>query len=152
MIIEHHHNLIVFEVMTETGVFLGWVRDMKCNLRERTTFIITAYPNLHPAFDKIVSTCEVSVNEVYSIHENRLIVFEGTEERLNQLTTGILDRFGWAKPPWKQIAEEDCYRISTGFNTKRFGDDDDYIGGVSPSPRPRTPKPSPKTNDAEAWP
>ena len=125
---------------------------MKCNLRDRTTFIITSYPNIHPVFDNIFSTYEVSVNEVYSINENRLIVFEGTQERLNQLTIGILERFGWAKPPWKQIPEEFYYHMSTTFNSKRFGDDDDYIGGVSPSPRPRTPKPSPKTDDAEAWP
>ncbi|BDI19965.1 hypothetical protein ANSO36C_57670 [Nostoc cf. commune SO-36] len=36
-----------------------------------------------------------------------MIVFEGAEERVNQLTTGLLERLGIGKAPWERDAEEE---------------------------------------------
>jgi hypothetical protein len=49
----------------------------------------------------------LSIDEVVSTGPSRLIVFEGAEERVNQLTVGVLERLGIGKAPWERDAEEE---------------------------------------------
>jgi hypothetical protein len=57
--------------------------------------------------DQFLSTYELSIDEVVSTGPSRLIVFEGAEERVNQLTVGVLERLGIGKAPWERDAEEE---------------------------------------------
>jgi hypothetical protein len=74
--------------------------------------------------DQVVSTYELSVDEVVSSGPDRLIVFEGSEERLMQLSVGVLERLGIGSPPWER-EEEDSYvapvradnQLGTGLRT-----------------------------------
>jgi sporulation protein YlmC with PRC-barrel domain len=103
-------RLINSEVVTETGEPLGRVRDFQFNLEDgKITSIIIAslgYPQIP---DQIISTYELPIEEVVSSGPNRLIVFEGAQEHLNQLTVGILERLGIGKPVWEREEEQAYY-------------------------------------------
>jgi sporulation protein YlmC with PRC-barrel domain len=99
--------LVNSEVITETGEPLGRVRDFQFNLDDgKVSSIIIAslgYPQIP---DQLISTYELSMEEVISSGPNRLIVFEGAEERLTQLTVGVLERLGIGRPAWEKQEEE----------------------------------------------
>jgi sporulation protein YlmC with PRC-barrel domain len=105
---EAYTNLINCEVITETGDMLGKVRGFKFNCDDgRLTSIIIAALGLPLIPDNVISTYEFSIDEVVSSGPNRLIVFEGSEERLEQLSVGFLERIGLGKAPWE---DEYSYR------------------------------------------
>jgi hypothetical protein len=52
------------------------------------------------------------MEEVVSSGPDRLIVFEGAEEKLSQLTVGLLERIGIGKAPWERD-EDDVYVTPT---------------------------------------
>jgi sporulation protein YlmC with PRC-barrel domain len=105
---EAYTNLINCEVITETGDLLGKVRGFKfsCDDGKLTTIIIAAI-GLPLIPDNVISTYEFSIDEVVSTGPNRLMVFQGCEERLEQLSVGFLERIGLGKAPWE---DEYSYR------------------------------------------
>jgi sporulation protein YlmC with PRC-barrel domain len=105
---EAYTNLINCEVITETGDMLGKVRGFKFSCDDgKLTSIIIAAIGLPLIPDQVISTYEFSIDEVVSSGPNRLIVFEGSEERLEQLSVGFLERIGLGKAPWE---DEYSYR------------------------------------------
>ncbi|WP_373538413.1 PRC-barrel domain-containing protein [Chamaesiphon sp.] len=105
---ENYTNLIGCEVITETGDMLGKVRGFKFNCDDgQLTSIIIAAIGLPLIPDNVISTYEFSIDEVVSSGPNRLMVFEGCEERLDQLSVGFLERIGLGKAPWE---DEYSYR------------------------------------------
>ena len=105
---EAYTNLINCEVITETGDMLGKVRGFKFSCDDgKLTSIIIAAIGLPLIPDNVISTYEFSIDEVVSSGPNRLIVFEGSEERLEQLSVGFLERIGLGKAPWE---DEYSYR------------------------------------------
>ncbi|MBF2075288.1 MAG: PRC-barrel domain-containing protein [Synechococcales cyanobacterium C42_A2020_086] len=111
--VEAYSNLINSEVITETGELLGKVRGFKFNVQEgQVVSIVIASIGLPQIPDQLISTYELSMDEVVSSGPDRLIVFEGAEEKLNQLTVGLLERIGIGKPPWDRD-EEDEYITPT---------------------------------------
>ncbi len=105
---ENYTNLINCEVITETGDMLGKVRGFKFSCDDgKLTSIIIAAIGLPLIPDNVISTYEFSIDEVVSSGPNRLIVFEGSEERLEQLSVGFLERIGLGKAPWE---DEYSYR------------------------------------------
>jgi len=107
--IEALTGLINCEVITEDGEMLGRVRDFQFNMEDgKVASLIIAswgYPQIP---DQVISTYELPIEEIVSSGPNRIIVFEGAEERLSQLTVGLLERIGIGKPPWEK-EEEDLY-------------------------------------------
>jgi sporulation protein YlmC with PRC-barrel domain len=105
---ENYTNLIGCEVITETGDMLGKVRGFKFSCDDgKLTSIIIAAIGLPLIPDNVISTYEFSIDEVVSSGPNRLMVFEGCEERLEQLSVGFLERIGLGKAPWE---DEYSYR------------------------------------------
>jgi sporulation protein YlmC with PRC-barrel domain len=99
---EAYTSLVNCEVITETGDMLGKVRGFKFSCENgRLTSIIIASLGLPLIPDQVISTYELSIDEVVSSGPNRLIVIEGTEERLDQLSVGFLERIGLGKAPWE---------------------------------------------------
>ncbi|MBW4473200.1 MAG: PRC-barrel domain-containing protein [Stenomitos rutilans HA7619-LM2] len=123
--VESYSSLINCEVVTETGELLGKVRGFKFDIDNgKVTSLILASIGLPLIPDQVVSTYELSVDEVVSSGPDRLIVFEGSEERLLQLSVGVLERLGIGTPPWERD-EEDTYvapvradnQLGTGLRT-----------------------------------
>ncbi|WP_017652546.1 PRC-barrel domain-containing protein [Fortiea contorta] len=106
--VETLSNLINWEVITETGEVLGKVRGFKFNGETgKLHSIVIASFGLPQIPEQVLSTYEFSVDEIVSTGPSRLIVFEGAEERINQLTVGVLERLGIGKAPWDRDAEEE---------------------------------------------
>lgn len=112
--IDIYSPLINSEVITETGEPLGKVRDFQFNLetgKVETIIIATlGYPQIP---DQLISTYELSVEEIVSSGPNRIIVFEGCEERLTQMTVGVLEKLGIGRPPWEKDDDEMYYAPTT---------------------------------------
>ncbi|HEY9809347.1 MAG TPA: PRC-barrel domain-containing protein [Halomicronema sp.] len=108
--VDAYSALIGSEVITETGEMLGKVRGFKFNQETGTVLsLIIASFGIPLIPDQVVSTYELPIEEIVSSGPNRLIVFEGAEERLIQLTVGVLERLGIGQPPWEREEEEVYY-------------------------------------------
>ncbi len=117
--VEIYSILINCEVITETGEMLGRVRGFKFDTETgKVTSLIIASIGVPQIPDRIagfetISTYELPIDEIVSSGPNRLIVFEGSEERLVQLTVGVLERLGIGRAPWERDEEEEYYRPTT---------------------------------------
>ncbi|MBE9177696.1 PRC-barrel domain-containing protein [Oculatella sp. LEGE 06141] len=119
--VEAFSKLISSEVITETGELLGKVRGFKFDVNDgKVVSLIIASIGLPQIPDQVVSTYELSMDEVVSSGPDRLIVFEGAEDKLVQLTVGVLERLGIGKPPWERDEEEDYYVMPTSTD-KQLG-------------------------------
>jgi sporulation protein YlmC with PRC-barrel domain len=108
--VELYNKLITCEVITETGEPLGKVRDFQFNTDDgRVSSIIIASIGIPQIPEQLISTYELSMDEVVSAGPDRLIVYEGAEDRINQLTVGVLERLGIGRPLWEKD-EEEYYR------------------------------------------
>jgi len=92
---EIYSSLINSEVITESGELLGKVRGFKFDVDDgKVTSLIIASIGLPLIPDQVVSTYELPIEEIVSSGPDRLIVFEGSEDRLIQLSVGVLERLG----------------------------------------------------------
>jgi sporulation protein YlmC with PRC-barrel domain len=111
--IDLYSLVINSEVVTETGEPLGKVRDFQFNLEngELTSLTIASlgYPQIP---EQLISTYELLVEEIVSSGPNRIIVFEGAEERLTQITEGVLEKLGIGRPAWEKD-DDDLYYTPT---------------------------------------
>lgn len=111
--IDAYSSLINSEVLTENGELLGRVRGFKFDPDDgKISSLILASLGLPQIPDQIISTYELPVEEIVSSGPNRLIVFEGSQDRLMQLTVGLMERIGIGKPPWARD-EEDEFNFPT---------------------------------------
>lgn len=113
-------TIINSEVVTETGELLGKIRGFKFdpNTGELTGLILAAVGlPLIPA--QIISTYELPIDEIVSSGPDRIIVFEGAEERVNQITVGLMERLGLSSPPWE--SELDDYIPTTTPTSNQLG-------------------------------
>ena len=104
--VEAYSTLINCEVITETGEPLGRVRGYRFNTENgKLLSLIIASVGIPQIPDQMISTYELAIEEIVSSGPERLIVFEGSEERLQQLSVGVLERLGLGEAPWNK--EED---------------------------------------------
>ncbi|MEQ9548922.1 MAG: PRC-barrel domain-containing protein [Coleofasciculus sp. G3-WIS-01] len=112
--VDAYSTLINSEVITETGELLGRVRGFKFSVEDgKVASLIIASLGLPQIPDQVISTYELPIEEIVSSGPDRLIVFEGAQERLIQLTVGILERMGIGNPPWEREEEEGYYAPTT---------------------------------------
>jgi sporulation protein YlmC with PRC-barrel domain len=108
--IELYSKLIKCEVVTETNQPLGRVRDFQFDADDGKLLAITiASIGIPQIPDQLVSTYELSIDDVVTSGPDRLIVFEGSEERLTQVTVGLLERIGLGEPIWARKEEQGYY-------------------------------------------
>jgi sporulation protein YlmC with PRC-barrel domain len=113
--VEAYSSLINSEVITETGELLGRVRSFKFDTETgKLVSLIIASLGIPQIPEQILSTYELPIDEIVSSGPNRLIVFEGSEERLRQLTVGILERIGLGQAPWDR--EQEGYSLPTAIS------------------------------------
>ncbi|MGJ3253756.1 MAG: PRC-barrel domain-containing protein [Elainellaceae cyanobacterium] len=109
--VDAYSSLINCEVITETGELLGKVRGFKFNNQDgKVASLLIAsigYPQIP---DQLISTYELAIDEVVSSGPDRLIVFENAEDKLTQVTVGVLERLGVGRPPWER--DEDDYYVA----------------------------------------
>jgi sporulation protein YlmC with PRC-barrel domain len=100
---DRYNSLVNCEVITESGDVLGKVRGFKFDVAtgKLASLMIASlgYP-LIP--DRVISTYELGIEEIVSSGPDRLIVLEGSEGRMKQITVGLLEQVGIGKPPWEK--------------------------------------------------
>ncbi|HEY9815668.1 MAG TPA: PRC-barrel domain-containing protein [Candidatus Obscuribacterales bacterium] len=110
--------LINSEVITETGELLGKVRGFKFNVNDgKVESLVIASLGIPLIPDQVISTYELSIEEVVSSGPDRLIVFEGAEEKMVQMTVGVLERLGIGRPPWDRDVD-DYYVMPTSTSNQ----------------------------------
>ena len=97
------NTVVNSEVITESGEVLGKVRGFKFDVvTGKVETIVVASVGLPQIPDQVVSTYELPVEEIVSTGPDRIIVFEGSEEKLVQLSVGLLERLGLGSAPWER--------------------------------------------------
>lgn len=142
-------RLVGSEVVTETGEFLGKVRDFEFAVAEgRISHLVIDSLGVPRIPSRFLSTYELSVDEVVSVGADKLIVFEGAEERLNQLSKGWLEAVGIGKPPWEREDDPNYLptpvsyenRLGSGSPTsserRKVRQEEDWDEPEIPAPRP----------------
>jgi sporulation protein YlmC with PRC-barrel domain len=100
---DRYNSLINCEVITETGEVLGKVRGFKFDVDTGKLASLTIATFGYPLIpDRVLSTYELPIEEIVSSGPDRLIVYEGAEERLTQLTVGLLEQVGIGGAPWEK--------------------------------------------------
>jgi len=118
LITERYTPLINNEVVTESGEPLGKVRDFKFDPdpeKGDLLFLIVASIGNPIIPASLISTYELDVNEIIAVGRDRIIVTEGMEDRMTQLSKGLLERLGLGKAPWEDDFEDDYMPPSTSI-------------------------------------
>jgi sporulation protein YlmC with PRC-barrel domain len=110
---ERYTKVINCQVITEAGEQLGRVLGFSFDIEtgELATLVIGAV-GVPLLGEGVLSTWELTVEEIVSSGPDRIIVFEGAEEKLKQLGTGLLEKLGIGGPSWEQEERE---RFRTGM-------------------------------------
>ena len=108
-------SIVNSEVITESGEVLGRVRGFKFNvITGKLETLVVASLGLPQIPDQVVSTYELPVEEIVSTGPDRIIVFEGSEEKLVQLSVGLLERLGLGSAPWERgLSDGAMMRVSS---------------------------------------
>lgn len=103
-------KVINCQVITESGAQLGRVLGFSFDVEtgELTTLVIGAL-GVPLLGEGVLSTWEMPVGEIVSSGTDRIIVYEGSEEKLKQLGTGLLEKLGIGGSGWEQ-EERERYR------------------------------------------
>ncbi len=104
---ERYSKVINCQVITESGDQLGRVLGFSFDIEtgELTTLVIGAI-GVPLLGEGVLSTWEMPVGEVVSSGPDRIIVYEGAEEKLKQLGTGLLEKLGIGGSGWEQEERE----------------------------------------------
>lgn len=107
---DRYSKVINCQVITEAGQQLGRVLGFSFDIEtgELTTLVIGAL-GVPLLGEGVLSTWELPVEEIVSSGPDRIIVYEGADEKLKQLGTGLLEKLGIGGPSWEQ-EERDRYR------------------------------------------
>jgi len=107
---ERYSKVINCQVVTESGAQLGRVLGFSFDIEtgELTTLVIGAL-GVPLLGEGVLSTWELAVGEIVSSGSDRIIVYEGAEEKLKQLGTGLLEKLGIGGSSWEQ-EERDRFR------------------------------------------
>jgi sporulation protein YlmC with PRC-barrel domain len=107
---DRYSKVINCQVITEAGDQLGRVLGFSFDIEtgELATMVIGAL-GIPLLGEGVLSTWELPVEEIVSSGTDRIIVYEGAEDKLKQLGSGLLEKLGIGGPSWEQ-EERDRYR------------------------------------------
>ncbi|MDJ0649118.1 MAG: PRC-barrel domain-containing protein [Xenococcaceae cyanobacterium MO_188.B19] len=148
--IEAYNKLINCEVVTEANQPLGRVRDFQFDQENGKVYSITiASLGIPQIPEQFLSTYELSMDDVVTSGPNRLIVFEGSEERLTQITVGLLERLGIGRAPWDN--EEQGYYPPTIEATNQLPTGAPVRPPIATPIQTRTPNREEERWDEDQW-
>nr|WP_320677679.1 PRC-barrel domain-containing protein [Prochlorococcus sp. MIT 1300] len=109
---ERYSRVINCQVITESGEQLGRVLGFSFDIEtgELTTLVMGAL-GVPLLGEGVLSTWEIPVEEVVSSGVDRIIVYEGAEEKLKQLNSGFLEKLGVGGSSWEE-QERERYRVN----------------------------------------
>jgi sporulation protein YlmC with PRC-barrel domain len=108
---DRYSKVINCQVITESGQVLGRVLGFSFDIEtgELVTLVVGAL-GVPLLAEGVLSTWELPVTEVVSSGSDRIIVYEGAEQKLKQLGTGLLEKMGIGGSSWER-EERERYRM-----------------------------------------
>ena len=99
---ERYGKVINCQVVTESGELLGRVLGFSFDIEtgELISLVMGAI-GVPLLGEGVLSTWEIPVEEIVSSGTDRIIVYEGAEEKLNQLSSGLLEKLGVGGSSWE---------------------------------------------------
>ena len=100
---ERFNKVINCQVITESGDQLGRVLGFSFDIEtgELLTLVMGAL-GVPLLGEGVLSTWEIPVDEIVSSGTDRIIVYEGAEDKLNQLSSGLLEKLGVGGSSWEE--------------------------------------------------
>lgn len=100
---ERYSRVINCQVITESGEQLGRVLGFSFDVEtgELVTLLIAAL-GVPVLANGVLSTWELGAAEVVSSGPDRIIVYEGAEEKLQQVSSGLLEKLGIGGESWER--------------------------------------------------
>ena len=109
---ERYSKLINCQVITESGEQLGRVLGFSFDIETGELIsLVTGAVGVPLLGEGVLSTWEIPVNEIVSSGTDRIIVYEGAEEKLKQLSSGLLEKIGVGGSAWDE-RENERYRVN----------------------------------------
>ena len=108
--------LIGCDVITEAGAFIGRVRDYEFDPEDGSVkrLIVDAW-GISAIPDDVISTYAVDVREVIDTGRERIMVEDGCEQRVEQLSVSLLQRLELSGTPWE---EEETFLQDPYYNNE----------------------------------
>jgi len=100
---ERYSRVINCQVITESGEQLGRVLGFSFDVEtgELVTLLIAAL-GVPVLANGVLSTWELGAAEIVSSGPDRIIVYEGAEEKLQQVSSGLLEKLGIGGESWER--------------------------------------------------
>ena len=100
---ERYSKVINCQVITESGQLLGRVLGFSFDIETGDLIsLVMGAVGVPLLGEGVLSTWEISVDEIVSSGTDRIIVYEGAEEKLNQLSSGLLEKLGVGGSSWEE--------------------------------------------------
>ncbi len=100
---ERYGKVINCQVITESGQLLGRVLGFSFDIETGDLIsLVMGAVGVPLLGEGVLSTWEISVDEIVSSGTDRIIVYEGAEEKLNQLSSGLLEKLGVGGSSWEE--------------------------------------------------
>ena len=99
---ERYGKIINCQVITESGQLLGRVLGFSFDIETGDLIsLVTGAIGVPLLGEGVLSTWEIPVEEIVSSGTDRIIVYEGAEDKLNQLNSGLLEKLGVGGSSWE---------------------------------------------------
>ena len=124
---DRYGKVINCQVITESGQLLGRVLGFSFDIEtgELISLVMGAI-GVPLLGEGVLSTWEIPVDEIVSSGTDRIIVYEGAEEKLNQLSSGLLEKLGVGGSSWDD-------REFTKFSSNLVPVENQLLSGVETS-------------------
>ena len=100
---ERYGKVINCQVITESGQLLGRVLGFSFDIETGDLIsLVMGAVGVPLLGEGVLSTWEIPVEEIVSSGTDRIIVYEGAEEKLKQLSSGILEKLGVGGSSWDE--------------------------------------------------
>ena len=100
---ERYGNVINCQVITESGQLLGRVLGFSFDIETGDLIsLVMGAVGVPLLGEGVLSTWEIPVDEIVSSGTDRIIVYEGAEDKLNQLSSGLLEKLGVGGSSWEE--------------------------------------------------
>jgi len=98
---ERYGKVINCQVITESGQLLGRVLGFSFDIETGDLIsLVMGAVGVPLLGEGVLSTWEIPVEEIVSSGTDRIIVYEGSEEKLKQLSSGLLEKLGVGGSSW----------------------------------------------------
>lgn len=126
---ERYSRVINCQVITESGEQLGRVLGFSFDVEtgELVTLLIAAL-GVPVLANGVLSTWELGAAEIVSSGPDRIIVYEGAEEKLQQVSSGLLEKLGIGGDSWDRQEQHTYGAVVPVENQLAPGQADDQDG------------------------